>query len=336
MVVQAHENPSECVTRNGKAKSAPGDVARIDPIAALGAGESRHGDFALFATGAHVSVQEHLHVRAQACPAMRAAWMQELEIPLLPTKGATVIGDDDHLAVRNVALFRRVAAGEKGLVTVEPGKPVRSKGRLRSFSTLDTLTSRWRLTEYRLPIAWFNLANRLRSLPVSANPRSWFAIPGNLVHVGRDLRKSFLSMPCVLPGRGNRSIVPSKCKQSVFAQNRSRNPRKHGSYGERKPERLNHNRHFTAMTTKHAAVYVRVVQQAAGPPSPLPDLERCLVAAHDGQSCGIGTSSPARRWIAPAWRSCSPTCGGQGSNAIWILELPPPCPFLECDLILFH
>ena len=65
---------------------------------------------------------------------------------------------------------------------------------------------------------------------------------------------------------------------------------------------------------KHTAIYLRVSSKQQNHASQMPDLDR-WVAAHDGDggamaaSSGTRTSSPAKRWIAPAWRSCLRICG---------------------------
>ena len=74
-MVEMAENPVKAVSQSESAKSAPDNVARIDHVAALGAGELRHGDFAIFATGAHIGVQKYLYICAKVCPTMRAGWM---------------------------------------------------------------------------------------------------------------------------------------------------------------------------------------------------------------------------------------------------------------------
>ena len=53
---------------------------------------------------------------------------------------------------------------------------------------------------------------------------------------------------------------------------------------------------------KHTAIYVRVSSKAQDHASQLPDSNVGLPLTMDRFS-GIGTSSPARRWTAPAWKS---------------------------------
>ena len=79
-------------------------MAEIDLVAAFLAPRTRNGNLALFAVGANVGVEQYLDLFPQGHAAMRACRILELEIPVLPAAGATIMRNDEHFPIDNVTL----------------------------------------------------------------------------------------------------------------------------------------------------------------------------------------------------------------------------------------
>ena len=111
-----------------------------------------------------------------------------------------------------------------------------------------------------------------------------------------------------------------KCKRSVSGENLPPNPREYGTYDKPNLERARLKRHFTTMTTKHTAIYLRVSSKQQDHASQMPDLER-WAAAHDGEVQWFKDKFTGKTMNRPGMdRLCRPPHGKMERIVVWRLD----------------